>query len=128
MTAKNTTSKANNTASKAVIQMGISIFKIPPCHDILVVGKKAPIGMNAAIKMLQAIAPDQFEMIEVKNPIIDGMVVKKELIKLMGKDQLTQVVIEEIVPLMESNGLIQVCIDLELTKTRTIEVPSDSSE
>lgn len=112
---------------KISVQMEIAIFKIPPCEDLLVIGKKAPIGKNAAMKMLETITPDQFEAIEVDNPIIEAIVAKKGLIKLMGRDRLTQVVIEEVTPLMEDTGLLHIGLDVKLISTTTVEVPDDSS-
>ncbi len=112
---------------KILVQMEIAIFKIPPCEDLLVIGKKAPIGKNAAMKMLETVAPDQFEVIEVENPIIEAIVAKRGLIKLMGRDRLIQVVIEEVTPLMEDSTLLHIGLNVKLLTTTTVEVPDDSS-
>ena len=113
---------------KVSVQMGISIFKIPPCEDILVIGKKAPIGKNAAMKMLECCAPDQFELIEVENSLIDALVIKKGFTKLIGKNQLTKTIIEEVSSLMEEKSILHIGLEARLISTKTIKVTNDSSE
>lgn len=106
---------------KIMVQMEIAIFKIPPCEDLLVIGKKATIGKNAARKMLEAVTPEQFEVIEVENPIIEAIVAKKEIVKLIGKDHLLQLVLEEIAPLMEETGLLQIGLNVKIKRNQTLE-------
>lgn len=106
---------------KIMVQMEIAIFKIPPCEDLLVIGKKATIGKNAARKMLETITPDQFEVIEVENPIIEAIVAKKEVIKLIGRDLLLQLVFDEIAPLMEETGLLQIGLNVKIKRNQTLE-------
>jgi len=116
-----------NQKKNILIQMEIVVFKIPPCEDILVIGTKAPIGKNAMMKMLETITPDWFELVEVENPLIEAMVIKKEFIRLIGKDRLAQVIVEEVSPLMAETSLLHIRLDAKLINTRTIEVPDDSS-
>ncbi len=68
-----------------------------------------------------------FEAIEVDNPIIEVIMAKKELIKLMGRDRLTQVVIEEVARLMEDSSLLHIGLNVKLISTKAIEVPDNSS-
>ena len=112
---------------KILVQMEVAIFRIPPCEDVLVIGKKAPIGKNAAMNMLETCTPDQFEMIEVENSNIEAMIAKKGIVKLLGRDRLRQVIIDEVAPLMGESGLLHICLNVKLISTATIEVPNDSS-
>jgi len=117
-----------NQKDKVLVQLEIAIFKIPPCEDVLVIGKNASIGKNAAVKMMETIAPDYFEVIKVENPIIEALMVKKGFIKLIGKDRLTRLIVEEVTPLMEDTSLLHIKLDAKLLKTKTIEVENDSSK
>lgn len=76
--------------------------------------------------MLEAVTPDQFEAIEIKNPKIDAIVTNKGIIKLMGKDRLTQMVIEEVTLLMGNNSLLDIKLSIRLISTKSLEVPDDS--
>ncbi|MBO8129218.1 MAG: hypothetical protein H0Z39_08490 [Peptococcaceae bacterium] len=44
---------------KAEIQLSLSEFEIPPMQDVLLVGNEAPIGPEAARRMVDALSPDQ---------------------------------------------------------------------
>lgn len=113
---------------RILVQMQIAIFKIPPCEDALVIGKKALIGKKAAKKMLDTCAPDQFELVEVDDPVIEALLVKKECCKLVGRERLVQVILEEVAPLMEATGILQISLDAKLIEARTIEVQSGPSD
>ena len=79
---KKMSENANNTL-KAEITMRISEFEMPPMQDILIVGKRAPIGPEAARRMVDILSPDQYEIIKVDHPGIEAMVVRKTLFNML---------------------------------------------
>lgn len=80
---------------KADVNIRLSEFEIPPMQDILLVGKKAPIGPKAIRLMVDAVSPDQYEIIQLDNDIFEAAVVKKSLLKLLPKEKLLSVILEE---------------------------------
>ncbi len=112
-------------AEKILVQLEISVFKIPPCQDVIAIGKNAPMGKHAAMKMLESVAPDMFKMIEVDNPVIEALIVKKAFVKLMGRDRLTNFIVEKVEPLMEDNTILNIGLDAKLLKTGSLEVKDD---
>ena len=56
--------KRNKRVKSAIISMELSTFEIPPSGDILVLGKTCPIGPQASKRMLDTVAPNQFELVQ----------------------------------------------------------------
>ena len=110
---------------KILVQLEISVFKIPPCQDVMAIGKNTPMGKHAAMKMLEPVAPNMFEMIEVDSPVIEALIVKKAFVKLMGRDRLTNFIVEKVEPLMEDNTILNIGLNARLLKTGTLEVKDD---
>ncbi|MFH2085110.1 MAG: hypothetical protein ABII20_07295, partial [Candidatus Omnitrophota bacterium] len=59
--------KVSVKRKKAILNMELSTFKIPPAGDILVLGKSCAIGPTAALKMLNTVAHRKFELIRLSN-------------------------------------------------------------
>ncbi|MDI3535367.1 MAG: hypothetical protein PWQ82_1732, partial [Thermosediminibacterales bacterium] len=53
------TSRSTEPLRKADITIKLSEFEIPPMQDIMLVGKKAPIGPEAVRQMVDAVSPEQ---------------------------------------------------------------------
>lgn len=58
---------------KADIKMRMSEFEMPPMQDALFVGRHAPIGPEAARRMVDVLSPDQYEILEVEHAIIEAI-------------------------------------------------------
>jgi len=56
--------------------MELATFEIPPAGDVLVLGKRAPIGQQAAKKMRDTVAPGQFELVQPEDDLIDAIQIK----------------------------------------------------
>lgn len=109
------------------VEWEISIFKIPPCEDIIIIGKDAPIGKNSAFKMLETIAPGMFETIEVKHPSVEALIVKKSLIKFIGKNLLTEIVLKEIETIMDESIIFNISLNIKLMDNSVIKLKNDGS-
>lgn len=80
---------------RAEIVIKISEFEIPPVQDVLLVGKKAPVGPEAVRRMVDAVSPEQYEVVEVDHDIFEAIVIKKSLLKLIPKEKLLPLIMEE---------------------------------
>ena len=80
---------------RAQIHMRLSDFEIPPMQDILLIGKKAPIGPEAVRRMVDAMSPEQYEVICLDHQIFEALVIKKSLLKQISKEKLLPIILEE---------------------------------
>ncbi|MGE5703320.1 MAG: hypothetical protein ACM32O_12390, partial [Clostridia bacterium] len=80
---------------KASLSLHITEFEMPPMQDLLIIGKKAPIGPEAVRRMAEALSPEQFEIIRIHHPKIEALLVKKTLLKMLDQETLLQIALEE---------------------------------
>lgn len=116
-----------DTAPNISVQMEINILKIPPCQDVIVVGKRAPVGKNAVELMLEALAPGIFESIELEHPVIEALVANKGQINLLGKENLLRLIVSEVENLMDATAVLNIELHTKFTKTTSMTVGHDES-
>ncbi len=103
-------------------QLRFSEFCIPPCHAILVIGKRAPIGKNATMRMLDSVSPGIFELFEVDDDVVEAIVVKQSLARMVGADELVRIILEEVQTMMAETDILNVDMDYEIVKDRIVEI------
>jgi len=112
--------KKMENGKKAVLNMHLSTFNIPPSGDILVLGKQCPIGLQAAQRMLNTVAPGQFELIEFQDDIIEAIFLKKYLFLRANRELLVKAIFEEAKAIMGPDCMISVKCEITITAKREI--------
>lgn len=107
---------------KAEITMRLSEFEIPPMQDVLIVGRKAPIGPEAARRMVDILSPEQYEIIEVDHPIVEAIVIRKSLTNLIEKSKLLALIMEEGGKVANESTIIKAHINIVLQVSKSIEL------
>ena len=111
----------NKTRSKAVkISMELSTFEIPPSGDVLVLGKRCPIGAHAAKKMLDTVAPKQFELITLEDDIIEAVLIRKYLFARAEKKALVRTIVEEGKMVMGDTCMLSVKCNIKVLINREL--------
>lgn len=110
----------NEKKRKIMLDMTLSTFEIPPAGEILVLAKRCPIGPQAAKKMLDTVAPGQFELVQLENDLIEAMFVKKYLFLMADKESLIEAIIEESGTIMSPQSMITIKCDVTVTVRRVI--------
>ncbi len=69
--------------SKRQLELRLSgqIFEIPPLWDVLLIGRLAPIGPEAARRMAESLAPGQFTLLKVEKGPVEAFLVRKSLLR-----------------------------------------------
>lgn len=72
-----------NTPSKRQLELRLSgqLFEIPPLWDVLLIGRHAPIGPEAARRMAESLAPGQFTLLRVEKGPVEALLVRKTFCK-----------------------------------------------
>ncbi|NPV26789.1 MAG: hypothetical protein HPY81_04870 [Firmicutes bacterium] len=102
------------------VQMVVSEFEIPPMREILVLGKRSPFGPEAAQRMAEAIAPEQYEVVRVQHAMIEALVIRKKLYKMLDKAKLIDIVLAEVGPIAAENSILRVDMKVVLTISKMI--------
>jgi len=112
--------KKYERTKKGIINMELSTFKIPPSGDILVLTKRCPIGPQAAKRMLDSIAPNQFEFIQPEDDLIDAILVRRYLLLRIDKETLIETILEETKAIMGPQCMVSIKCEVIVTVSRTI--------
>lgn len=112
----------NENSRKADIQMRLTEFEMPPMQDVLIVGKMAPIGPEAARRMVDILSPDQYEIEKVEHALIEAVVVRKSLLSMIRRDKLVALILEEAEKIANEKMIIKVQIQITLEVHKSVEL------
>lgn len=112
--------KQEETYRKATVDMTMSTFHVPPSGDVLVLSKRCPIGPEAAKKMLDTVAPEQFELIRPDDDVIEGMLVRKYLFLRANKEKLISAILEEAKRIMGPQCMVKINCEIAVSVKREI--------
>lgn len=110
------------SSKKAEINMRFSEFEMPPMQDVLIVGKRAPIGPEAARRMVDILSPDQYEIIKVEHHYVEALVVRKSLLNMLQKDKLISMIMEEGGSIANESMIIKAQINITLHVSKSIDL------
>lgn len=115
-------SKSVDSAKKAEITMRMAEFEMPPMQDILIVGRRAPIGPEAARRMVDILSPEQYEIINVDHPVIEAMVVRKALFNMLPQEKLVALLLEEGGKVANESTIIKAQVTIVLQVSKSVDL------
>jgi hypothetical protein len=107
---------------KAEITMRLSEFEMPPMQDVLIVGRKAPIGPEAARRMVDILSPEQYEIVQVNHPVIEAVVIRKSVTNMIDKDKLISLILDEGGKVANESTIIKAHLSIVLEVSKTIDL------
>ncbi|WP_371366487.1 hypothetical protein SRRS_08280 [Sporomusa rhizae] len=110
------------SSKKVELSMRLSEFEIPPMQDVLIIGKKAPIGSEAAKRMVNILSPDQYEIKKLEHPSIEAIVIRKSLLNMLPQDKLISLVLEEGEKIANETMIVKVQLNITIIVSKSIEV------
>lgn len=115
-------SKRRVDSQKAEITIRMSEFEMPPMQDVLIVGKKAPIGPEAARRMVDILSPEQYEIIKVEHDAIEAIVVRRTLFNMLPKAKLTKLLLEEGSRVANESTIVKAQVNIVLQVSKSIDL------
>ena len=112
--------KKNRRSEKAAINMEFSTFDIPPSGDILVLGKHSAMGPEASKRMIESVAPNTFELINLEDDVIEALLVRKTLFLRVDREKLINTIIEESNLIMSDECMIRIKCKVTILVDRVI--------
>lgn len=109
-------------SKKVEINMRLSEFEMPPMQDVLIVGRRAPIGSEAAKRMVNIVSPDQYEIKKIDHPFIEAIVIRKALLNMLPEDNLVTLILEEGEKIANEAMIVKVQVSLTIQVSKSIEV------
>lgn len=112
----------SDSKKKANIIMRLSEFEMPPMQDVLLVGKRAPIGPEAARRMVDILSPEQYTIIKVDHFFIEAIVIRKTLLNILEKEKIVPIIMEEGGKIANENMIIKAQVSITLEVSKSIEI------
>jgi len=107
---------------KAEINMRFSEFEMPPMQDVLIVGKMAPIGPEAAKRMVDILSPDQYEIIKVEHNFVEAVVIRRSLLSMLPREKLISIIMEEGEKIANESMIIKAQVNITLNVSKSIDL------
>ena len=115
-------SDITENSRKADIHMRLTEFEMPPMQDVLIVGRKAPIGPEAARRMADILSPDQYEIVEVEHVLIEAVVIRKSLLSMIQREKLIALILEEGEKISNEKMIIKAQLQITLQVTKSVDL------
>jgi len=112
----------NLYSRKATLDLKISEFEVPPMLDLLIIGKKAPIGPEAARRMAEALSPDQFTLFRLDHPKIEGVLVRNSVLQMLDYALLMKIVLEEAEHLLLDSMVLRAELKITVSVRREVNL------
>ncbi|BAF58981.1 hypothetical protein PTH_0800 [Pelotomaculum thermopropionicum SI] len=111
-----------DSGRKAQITIKLSEFEIPPIQDVLLVGRRAPIGPEAVQRMVDILSPDQYEVLRVEEGPFEAIVVRKSLCNLITREKLLEIIMEEGVKVASETAVLKAQVNVVLNINIEVEL------
>jgi hypothetical protein len=109
-------------SSKATLSLKISEFEFPPMQDLLIIGKKAPVGTEAVRRMAEALSPEQFAIIKIDHSKIEAILLRKSIIQMIEKDVLVKIILEEAEHIISDTMILRSELKIAMSVQREVEL------
>lgn len=114
-------SRAQNRTAHVTFRLGE--LEMPPMQDVLLVGRKAPIGPEAARRMVEAVAPGQYEILVLDHGPVEAVVIRRKLLDLFPSELLTPMLLEEAERLSAETLVIRGQVTVEILSQHQVKLP-----
>jgi hypothetical protein len=96
------------------LRVRISEFRLPPIEDGLVLGNRSPIGHIAIGKALSLLSSTSYEHISITDDVISDILIRSAVLRKISVEAIVAFVLREIKPLMGSDEILHLDLDVEL--------------
>lgn len=115
-------SDRNVYSRKATLSIKISEFEVPPMQDLLIIGRKAPIGPEAVRRMAEALSPEQFTLLKMDHPKIEAVLLRNTLLQMIDEKLLMNIILEEAERMISDSMVLRSELKIAVTVQREVEL------
>ncbi|MDO9614098.1 MAG: hypothetical protein Q7J86_06190 [Bacteroidota bacterium] len=99
---------------KFSIQLSFEEIRLPPFEDILILGKKCPQGKIGVYKSFELLVPNEFEIFEIEDEIVEAIFVNKRVLNKLDKDKIIEILREKVFPYISESEILKVDFKLRI--------------
>jgi hypothetical protein len=101
-------------SKKFVVQLGFEEVSLPPFEDILIIGRKCPQGKLCLSKSFELLVPDEFELFEIDDPVVEAVFINRRILKKLDKKYILPVLQEKVFPFVSDSEVLKVDFKLRV--------------
>ncbi|MBB6729431.1 hypothetical protein H7C18_00790 [Cohnella sp. CBP 2801] len=105
-----------------MLSLKISEFEMPPMQDLLIIGKRAPIGPEAVRRMAEALSPDQFSIVRIEHPKIEAVLIRTSLLQMLDERVLVNIIIQEAEALINETMVLRSELKVAVSVQREVDM------
>lgn len=109
-------------ARRVDVSMSFSAFENPMVDDVLLIGRKAPIGQEAMRRLISAVAPEEYEIVALDHPTFEAASIKRTLLKAIPKEKLLPLLLDEGERLATETAIVRVRVSFAASISREVEL------
>lgn len=122
LSGKSSSAEPPGVSRKAELSIRMAEFEIPPMQDVLLVGKKAPIGPEAVRRMVDALTPDQYVILHLEHHLFEAVVLRKSLLTFMPQEKLVPILLEEASRVASEQVVIKAQVNVVIQVKRAVDL------
>ncbi|ABB15986.1 MULTISPECIES: hypothetical protein [Carboxydothermus] len=111
-----------NASRTAELNIRLTEFEVPPVQDFLVIGKRAPIGIEAFGKMVEFISPNQYKAIRLNHEKFEGIIIRKNFLNVMEEELLISAILVEVDAISDESSIFKGSLNIMLNIKKEIEI------
>jgi hypothetical protein len=111
----------SGSTSEQYVRVRLKALEIPPIKDGIVIGRNAPMGAEAMLRTLKLMSNEQFERVQIKSDdIVSDVIVRESVVRKLKQEKLTAFILSRVKPLMSSNELLMLDMEIEVVVEDTV--------
>jgi hypothetical protein len=100
---------------KCRLRARVTEFAYPPVHDGVVIGKHAPLGLEAFRKAISLLVAAPFEHLPVvDDDVIGDVLVRSAVLRRVSREALLEFINRAVKPLMSSEEMLHLDLQVEI--------------
>lgn len=93
---------------KYSLNLSFEEIQLPPFEDILIIGKKCPQGKFGLYKSFELLVPNEFDVFEVDDSIVEAVFINRRILRKMDKDLVIKILSQRVFPYISELEILKV--------------------
>lgn len=118
---------ASGASRRVQLELTLTEYELPPSFDMLLLGRRAPVGPEGLRRMLEAVAPDRYDVLHLPGGLLEAVAIRRTLLRLVSAEQLTELMQREFERISDDAGIVaaRVATHLEVRVSMAVRPNGD---
>lgn len=104
---------AADDSTAQFLRVRFRTLEMPPIRDGVIIGKGAPISLNAMMETLKLVSTERFFTVPVEDETVGAIIVREGLLKRMHSEMIADFVLSRVKPFMSHTEVLRLDIEVD---------------